>query len=220
MDKKVTINGKDYSAGKVEIYDKDKAKENEKFDSPEVYNDPTWFDNSTGNFHIVPAKEVFVNATMDCIKLVGIARADIIAKLKNMLGKESNIKLNASVGWGARDEYRNIEKCVQLEKNSEKNSYKYQLNFERMYVHNNDVNCMFGLFQFYKHPFDDKGINKNSQSFSMAYPDTYEDNGKKTIGDSDERIVYNPELPSLFELWKGNNLEKVCSAFINFVFDN
>ena len=217
MDKSVTKNGKEYHSGKVYIYDKDKADNKTFFDAPEVYNDPTWFDNSRGNFHIVPAQQVFVNVKMDCIKLVGIARADIIDKLKDML-KERNkpeIILNASVGWGAHDKNRNIEKCVQLEKNG----YKFQLNFERMYVHNNRVNCMFGLFQFYKHPFDDKGVNISKPGFSMAYPASYM-NSKKEPQKTDTHVVYNPELPSLFQLWEKDNLKDVCKAFLDFADKN
>ena len=214
MDKSVTINGKEYHSGKVYIYDKDKA-DNQFFDAPEVYNDPTWFDNSTGNFHIVPDQQVFVNVKnekMDCIELTRLARVDIKSKLKDMLGKESNIELNARVGWGARDKNRNIEKCVQLEKNG----YKYLLCFERMYVHKNFVNCMFGLFQFYKHPFAEKGINMNDGNFLMAYPASCEDSKSKPEK-TDTHVVYNPELPSLFELWEDGNLEKVCEAFLSFV---
>lgn len=211
MDKKVTKNGKDYHRGKVYIYDKDKAY-NQFFDAPEVYDDPLLFDVKTGNFHIVPGEQVFVNVKMDCIKLVGTARADIIAQLKDILKKknESKIILNASVGWGARDLYRNIEKCVQLEKNG----CKYQLNFERMYVHNSDVNCMFGLFQFYKYPSNADGINLKNGSFSMAYPASFKDSKKKPA--KTDTVVYNPKLPSLFELWEDGNLEKVCKAFLNF----
>lgn len=215
MDKSVTKNGKEYHSGKVYIYGKDKADNKTPFDAPGVYNDPKWFDNSTGNFHIVPDQKVFVNVKMDCIKLVGIARADIIDKLKEMLKEKPEIILNAKVGWGAPNENRNIEKCVQLEKNE----FIFQLNFERMYVHNKRVNCMFGLFQFYKHPFEDNGVNISKPGFSMAYPASYK-NSKKEPQITDTHVVYNPELPSLFQLWEENNLEAVCKAFLDFADKN
>lgn len=202
-----------YYPGNVYIYDKDKDDNNKPFDSPERYNDPLLYDPKTKNFHIVP------NNT-DYIGLVKCARQTIIKELENCgdvtTDKDDNTKprLNPNIGRSAPNKYRNIEKAIQIEWNQN----IYLLCFERLYTHKNTVHCMFGLFQFYKYPAEDKYINIIDNDFSMCYPSSFRNNTKNING---SHIVFNPDLPSIFELEEEKRIaEKICEAFIEFVKKN
>lgn len=202
-----------YYSGNVYIYDKGNDENNKRFESPERYDDPLTYDPGTGNFHIVPNNTYF-------IELVGEARKSIIDKLKNEFSgittkkdDENKPRLSEYAGWGSRNKFRNIEKAVQIE--WKKNIYL--LCFERLYAHKDKVHCMFGLFQFYKYPVDDKYVNKIKGEFSMCYPASFRDNEKLQKG---EHIVYNAKLPSVFEINDNNNLKIVCEAFISFLENN
>ncbi len=205
-----------YYPGNVYIYDKDKDKDNQPFDSPERYDDPLLYDPDTKNFHIVPNKTVCNNT--DFIDLVRGARQTIINELKNCgdvtKDKDDNTKpwLNPNIGRNAPNKYRNIEKAIQIEWNKN----KYLLCFERLYTHKNKVHCMFGLFQFYKYPAEDKYINIIDNTFSMCYPSSFRNNTKNING---SHIVFNPDLPSVFEL-KESIAKNICDAFIAFVKEN
>lgn len=176
--------------------------------------DSKLYDTATGNFHLVPdfSKREELRAVLAAA--AGNVRSVLSERLCEMIserGRASEEKIILNSRFGAT-----ASKGLETEKYIAVSSkgFKYMLCFERLYTHADRVHCMFGLFQFYKHPESDKYINKSEGEFFVCYPRGYLDGAAR---EENGHLVYNPkDLPSVFELDK-QGIEKVCEAFIAFI---
>ena len=223
------------SVGKLKIYENGILNQYDNVDENEYY------DNSSNNFHIVP------KAPNDYIKKIENIRHLIFDKMikENDITIQQGRSERGLLNKNNIPESRRIEKWIEVEKDS----FKYLLCFERLYIANNKVSCILGLFQFYKHPVEDNYINIINKKRILCYPISGDDGAWKTIEikksetliknyspsshiDSQCKFsetcnaaihtIYNPEnLPGVFELEiKPENINKVCEAFIKFINGN
>ncbi len=209
--------------GKVYIYNRKTAETNRKFESPQRYNSEpigsALYDSDTGNFHIVPEK---YKEHLSKITSVRDAVFDELALQKDKCGFERLFK-----GKGGKGALQ-IEKYVGVEHSG----YTYLLCFERLYTHKKTVNCLLGLFQFYKYPRADRNINtvkrktkeRKTVFTEICYPNSFKDGKIKTViseNGTEKRghTVYNPTgLSSVFETENNKKaVSDVCRAFIGFI---
>lgn len=203
-----------YSPGEIYLYEKrdEKPKQIKRWDKVVTIGGKvkSVFDINSGNFHIVPVEYEEINDKIDN------ARKMIYSKINPSNNKGSKGVSNCPLA---------IEKYILVEKDG----YDYMLCFERLYTTGKSVNSALGLFQFYKHPSNHKGINMINGKFEMCYPDDCKDgsgveksaiNNKYDSFEKNKHIAYNPKgLPSIYEL-NDENVKDVCNAFIDFIKNN
>lgn len=208
-----------YTPGKVYLYDEDKAKNKESFDSVKRWEETDYlirdkrslsrgvYDINTGNFHIVPDDDNTRLEYLDLInKAIHILKPAISERLREILNDPT---AKCRCGRGVPKTHLDIEKYISFTYKG----YDYLLCFERLYKNGNQINSLLGAFQFYRQP------DRQPVKFYMFYPESCKD-GEKTPDkiESPERIVYNPVgLPSVATVAKGNGVKAVCDAFINFI---
>lgn len=211
-----------YSPGEIYLYEKrdEKPKQIKRWDKVVTIGGKvkSVFDINSGNFHIVPVEYEEIN------KKIVEARGIIIEKLKKLEIPKGKINFGAG-SKGVAGCPLVIEKYILVEKDG----YDYMLCFERLYTTGKSVNSALGLFQFYKHPSNHKGINMINGKFEMCYPDDCKDgsgveksaiNNKYDSFEKNKHIAYNSKgLPSIYEL-NDENVKDVCNAFIDFIKNN
>lgn len=199
-----------YKPGKVYLYNEDKAKNNEPFENVDSWNDTDYlytktqkkargvYDINSGNFHIIPNNEQKRLTYLNKIN-------DAIDNLKPAINEALQAKLNdstvrCSCGQGVHGTHLDIEKYISFTYKG----YDYMLCFERLYKDGDQINSLLGAFQFYKQPV----------KFYVCYPESPDNGVKKSV-----TMVYNPvDLPSVEAVAKGERVENVCKAFLEFIF--
>ena len=177
--------------------------------------DDKLYDEDSGNFHIVPDdNDDIIDMNYVIINTRNLLVEKLTEKLKKLRRDNPNAEITFNEGTGSRGGADNliIEKFIEVIKDGLKN----MLCFERLYTEGENVNCILGLYQFYKYPANHKGINMNKGKFEMFYPKSSKSISYKRKVTEDTHLVINPNLPSVFET-DDKALEEVCNAFIEFI---
>ena len=177
------------------------------------------YDEKSGNFHIVPDDDdVIIDMNFVIINTRNLLKEKLNEKLKKLRRDNPNAEITFNKGTGSKGGADNlkIEKFIEVIKDG----FKNMLCFERLYTDGENVNCILGLYQFYKYPIDHQYINLLNGKFEMFYPPSSKPTSKfkkeDTEDTEDTHLVINPNLPSVFET-DDKALEEVCNAFIEFI---
>ena len=157
-----------YTPGKVYLYDEDKAKNKESFDSVKRWEGTDYlirgtrllsrgvYDINTGSFHIVPDDDNTRLEYLDLInKAIHILEPAISERLREILNDPT---AKCSCGRGVPRTHLDIEKYISFTYKG----YDYILCFERLYKNGDQINSLLGAFQFYRQPV----------KFYMFYPES------------------------------------------------
>lgn len=187
--------------GKVFLFDEIEDGTKELYDDNS--NKPILYDDSLGNFHMLPKSE----EKKQKISNINNKMKSICEELKNKLKeyqypyqvKMQRGRSNALNETGMIDAFNYI-RAINIS-NCEK---KYDMMFSRFYINNNEeVNCIIGSYQF-------AYSNKSDYSY-LVYPKSKE--GKEHFSVSLEREYYNP----ITKYDCNNDINDIVNEFLEYI---